>query len=190
MLTCWPAHINNYCWGRYAPIIYLIFSVACKTILSIARLVRACKHTDSWYQNWVCWWRTSFVVSQFLTWSIDFPFKYPNQIIHLHTQQRTCHCLTHYFTHLARCSSSAAVLGQFQHGPVALATGGAVEAVRTIVMDPLMVAEISSQAEGLSTQVAHVTFLTVDSHMVAQGHVVGVRLVTEVTSVIKVNQCD
>lgn len=47
-------------------------------------------------------------------------------------------------THLTRCGSGAAVLGQFQHSPVALAAGGAVEAVWTIVVDPLMVAEVAS----------------------------------------------
>lgn len=43
-----------------------------------------------------------------------------------------------------------------------------------------MVAQVPGQAEGLSAQVAHVSLLTVDSHVVAQGHVVGVRFAAEV----------
>lgn len=72
------------------------------------------------------------------------------------------------------------MLGQLQHGPVALAAGGTIEAVGPVVMDPLVVAEVPGEAEGLPTQVAHVTLLTVDSHMVSQGHVVGVGLATKV----------
>lgn len=83
-------------------------------------------------------------------------------------------------THLVGCSGGAAVLGQFQHGPVALAAGGTVKAVRPIVVDPLVVTEVAGQTEGLPAQVAHVALLTVDSHMVAQGHVVGVGLAAKV----------
>lgn len=46
------------------------------------------------------------------------------------------------YDHLVRCSSCAAVLGQFQHGPIALATGRAIEAVGSIIMDPLVIAEV------------------------------------------------
>lgn len=73
------------------------------------------------------------------------------------------------------------MLSQLQHGPVALAAGGTVEAVWSIVVDPLVVAEVPGQAEGLAAQVAHVALLTVDSHVVTQGHVVGVGLAAEVT---------
>lgn len=73
------------------------------------------------------------------------------------------------------------MLGQLQHGPVALAAGGAVEAVGPVVVDPLVVTEIPGEAESLPAQVAHVALLTVDSHVVAQGHVVGVGLAAEVT---------
>ena len=72
------------------------------------------------------------------------------------------------------------MLGQLQHGPVALAAGGTVEAVGPVVVDPLVVAEVPGQTEGLPAQVAHVALLTVDSHVVAQGHVVGVGLAAEV----------
>lgn len=85
-------------------------------------------------------------------------------------------------THLIGRSGAAAVLCQLQHGPVALTAGGTVEAVRPVVMYPLMVSEVPSQAEGFPTQVAHVALLTVDPHVVAQGHVVGVRFAAEVTS--------
>lgn len=73
------------------------------------------------------------------------------------------------------------MLGQLKHGPVALAAGRAVKAVGPIVMDPLVVAEVPGQAEGLPAQVTHVALLTVDSHMVAQRHVVGVGFAAEVT---------
>lgn len=43
-----------------------------------------------------------------------------------------------------------------------------------------MVTEVPGQAKGLPTQVAHVALLTVDSHVVAQGHVVGVGLTAKV----------
>lgn len=85
-------------------------------------------------------------------------------------------------TYLIGCSGAAAVLRQLQHGPVALTAGGTVEAVWPIVVYPLMVTEVPSQTEGFPTQVAHVALLTVDSHVVAQGHVVGVRFAAEVTS--------
>lgn len=84
-------------------------------------------------------------------------------------------------THLVGRSSGATVLSQLQHGPVALAAGGTVEAVWSVIVDPLVVAEVPSQAKGLPTQVAHVALLTVDSHMVTQGHIVGVGLAAEVT---------
>lgn len=74
------------------------------------------------------------------------------------------------------------MLCQLQHGPVALTAGGTVEAVRPVVVYPLMVTEVPRQAEGFSAQVAHVALLTVDSHVVAQGHVVGVRFAAEVAS--------
>lgn len=73
------------------------------------------------------------------------------------------------------------MLGQLQHGPVALAAGRTVEAVGPVVVDPLVVPEVPGEAEGLPAQVAHVTLLTVDSHVVAKGHVVGVGLAAEVT---------
>lgn len=73
------------------------------------------------------------------------------------------------------------MLGQLQHGPVALATGRTVEAVGPVVVDPLVVSEVPGKAEGLAAQVAHVTLLTMDSHVVAKGHVVGVGLAAEVT---------
>lgn len=73
------------------------------------------------------------------------------------------------------------MLGQLQHGPVALAAGRTVEAVGPVVVDPLVVSEVPCEAEGLAAQVAHVTLLTVDSHVVAKGHVVGVGLAAEVT---------
>lgn len=85
------------------------------------------------------------------------------------------------WTHLAGRGGGAAVLGQLQHGPVALATGRTVEAVGPVVVDPLVVSEVPGKAEGLAAQVAHVTLLTVDSHVVAKGHVVGVGLAAEVT---------
>lgn len=69
---------------------------------------------------------------------------------------------------LVGCSSGAAVLSQLQHRPVALATGGTVKAVGPVVMDPLVVAEVPGQAEGLPTQVAHVALLTMDPHVVTQ----------------------
>lgn len=69
---------------------------------------------------------------------------------------------------LVGCSSGAAVLSQLQHRPVALAAGGTIETVGPIVMDPLVVAEVPGQAEGLPTQVTHVALLTVDPHVVAQ----------------------
>lgn len=72
------------------------------------------------------------------------------------------------------------MLGQLQHGPVALAARGAVEAVGPVVVDPLVVAEVPGQAEGLAAQVAHVPLLPVDPHVVAQGHVVGVGLAAKV----------
>lgn len=72
------------------------------------------------------------------------------------------------------------MLGQLQHGPVALAAGGTVKAVGPVIMDPLVVTEVPGQAEGLPAQVAHVALLTVDSHMVAQGHVVSVGLAAKV----------
>lgn len=72
------------------------------------------------------------------------------------------------------------MLGQLQHGPEALAAGGAVEAVGPVVVDPLVVAEVPRQAEGLPTQVTHVALLTVDPHVIAQGHVVGVGLAAKV----------
>lgn len=83
-------------------------------------------------------------------------------------------------TGLVGHGGSAAVLGQLQHGPVALAAGGTVEAVGPVVVDPLVVAEVPGQTEGFPTQVAHVALLTVDSHVVAQRHVVGVGLAAEV----------
>lgn len=73
------------------------------------------------------------------------------------------------------------MLRQLQHGPVALAAGRTVEAVGPVVVDPLVVSEVPGKAKGLPTQVAHVTLLTVDSHVVAKGHVVGVGLAAEVT---------
>lgn len=73
------------------------------------------------------------------------------------------------------------MLCQLQHGPVALTAGGTVETVGPIIVDPLVITEISSKAEGLPTQVAHVALLTVNSHVVAQGHVVGVGLAAKVT---------
>lgn len=84
-------------------------------------------------------------------------------------------------THLIGHSSGAPVLGQLKHGPVALAAGGAVEAVGPIIMDPLVVAEIPGQAERLPAQVTHVALLTMDSHVVAQRHVVGVGFAAKVT---------
>lgn len=83
-------------------------------------------------------------------------------------------------TYLVGCSSGAAVLSQLQHGPIALAAGGTVEAVRPVVVDPLVVAEVPGQAEGFAAQVTHVALLPVDSHVVAQGHVVGVGLAAKV----------
>lgn len=80
---------------------------------------------------WVCWRQTSWVNSQLR------PFIF-------HKPQNAALNTALLNTHLARCGSGAAVLGQFQHGPVALAAGGAVEAVRPIVVDPLMVAEVAS----------------------------------------------
>lgn len=85
-------------------------------------------------------------------------------------------------THLAGCRGRAAVLSQFQHGPETLAAGGTVEAVGPVVVDPLVVAEVPGQAEGLPTKVAHVALLPMDSHVVTQGHVVGVGLVAKVAS--------
>lgn len=73
------------------------------------------------------------------------------------------------------------MLGQLQHGPIALAAGRTVKAVGPVVVDPLVVPEVPGEAEGLPAQVAHVTLLTVDSHVVAKGHVVGVGLAAEVT---------
>lgn len=73
------------------------------------------------------------------------------------------------------------MLGQLQHGPVALAARGAVEAVGPVVVDPLVVAEVPGQAERLPAQVAHVALLPVDSHVVAQGHVVSVGFAAKVT---------
>lgn len=73
------------------------------------------------------------------------------------------------------------MLSQLQHGPVALAAGGTVKAVWSVIMDPLVVAEVPGQAEGFPAQVTHVALLTVDSHMVTQGHVVGVGLAAKVT---------
>jgi len=72
------------------------------------------------------------------------------------------------------------VLCQLQHGSVALTAGGTVEAVGPIIVDPLMVSKVPCQAEGLPAQVTHVALLTMNSHMVAQGHVVGVGLAAEV----------
>lgn len=43
---------------------------------------------------------------------------------------------------LVGCSSTAPVLGQFQHGPVALAAGGTVKAVGPIIVDPLVVPQV------------------------------------------------
>ena len=98
----------------------------------------------------------------------------------------TSHHLTApHTTHLVGHGSTAAVLGQLQHGPVALAAGGTVEAVGPIVVDPLVVAEVPGQAERLPAQVAHVTLLAVDSHVVAQGHVVGVGLAAKVAPEVK-----
>lgn len=73
------------------------------------------------------------------------------------------------------------MLGQLQHGPVALATGRTVEAVGPVIVDPLVVSEVPGEAESLAAQVAHVTLLAVDSHVVAEGHVVGVGLAAKVT---------
>lgn len=81
------------------------------------------------------------------------------------------------------------MLGQLQHGPVALAAGGTVKAVGPIIMDPLMVAEVSGQAEGLPTKVTHVALLTVNSHMVTQRHVVGIGLATKVASEFWKDKC-
>lgn len=83
-------------------------------------------------------------------------------------------------TYLVGRSSGAAVLSQLQHRPVAFAAGGAVEAIGSVVVDPLVVAEVPGQAKGLPAQVAHVALLTVDPHVVAQRHVVGVRLAAKV----------
>lgn len=44
-----------------------------------------------------------------------------------------------------------------------------------------MVSKVPCEAEGLPAQVTHVALLTVDSHVVAEGHVVGVGLAAEVT---------
>lgn len=60
------------------------------------------------------------------------------------------------------------MLSQLEHGPVALAAGRTVEAIRPVVVDPLMVTEVPGQAKCLTTKVTHVAFLTVDSHVVAQ----------------------
>ena len=49
----------------------------------------------------------------------------------------------HHLTDLIGCSSGAAMLGQFKHGPVALAAGRTVEAVGPVIMNPLVVAEVS-----------------------------------------------
>lgn len=84
-------------------------------------------------------------------------------------------------THLVGRSSSTPVLGQLKHGPVALAAGGTVKAVGPIIMDPLVVAEVPGQSEGLPAQVAHIALLTMDSHVVAKGHVVGVGFAAKVT---------
>lgn len=78
------------------------------------------------------------------------------------------------------------MLSQLQHGPVALAAGGTVEAVGPVIVDPLVVAEVPGQAEGLPAQVAHVALLTVDSHVVAQRHVVGVGLTAKVAPDVKI----
>lgn len=43
-----------------------------------------------------------------------------------------------------------------------------------------MISKVPCEAEGLPTQVTHVALLTVDSHVVAEGHVVGVGLAAEV----------
>lgn len=43
-----------------------------------------------------------------------------------------------------------------------------------------MVSKVPCEAEGLPAQVTHVALLTVDSHVVAEGHVVGVGLAAEV----------
>lgn len=72
------------------------------------------------------------------------------------------------------------MLGKLQHGPVALAARGTIKAIGPVIVDPLVVTEVPSQAEGLPTQVTHVALLTMDSHMVAQGHVVGVGLAAKV----------
>lgn len=73
------------------------------------------------------------------------------------------------------------MLCQLQHGPVAFATGRTVEAVWPVVVDPLVVSEVPGKTEGLAAKVAHVTLLTMDPHVVAKGHVVGVGLAAEVT---------
>lgn len=82
------------------------------------------------------------IISKFSTLSLNFSLKGPNnsQNAALNTAVQT----PLFHTHLARCGGGAAVLGQFQHGPVALAAGGAVEAVWAVVVDPLMVAEVTS----------------------------------------------
>ncbi len=64
----------------------------------------------------------------------------------IHAYQPLCYSLfsLHYptQTYLVGCSSSAAVLGQLQHGPVALAAGGTIKAVRPVIVDSLVVAQV------------------------------------------------
>lgn len=74
----------------------------------------------------------------------------------------------------------AAVPGQTGAALEALPAAGAAEAGVALLVDPLVVAEEASQTEGLAAGVADVALLLgVDAHVVAQGHVVGVGLVTE-----------
>lgn len=73
-----------------------------------------------------------------------------------------------------------AVPGQPRSPLEALPAARAAEASVTLLMDLLVIAEEPGQAEGFPAGVADVPLLLcVDAHVVAQRHVVGVRLVTE-----------
>lgn len=76
----------------------------------------------------------------------------------------------------------AAVPGQPRTTLKALPTGGAPEACVALLVDPLVVPKEASQPEGLAAGRADVSLLLcVDSHVVAQCHVVGVGFVTKRT---------
>lgn len=74
---------------------------------------------------------------------------------------------------------TAAVPGQPRTPLEALPTGGAAKSGVSLLMDSLVVPKEAGQSESLSTGCADMPLLLrVDTHVVAEGHVVGVRLVT------------